>query len=704
MYEERREMWGGMRRRSYAQVGGKSLEFEVLNNGNGFQTVEMIERGKGGVFRIEISEECTRWFSQVLCQASNIQGNVWKDWRFPDERFPVLVSARSNRWGEVLKFSMTLGRGGTRPKYKMLCFPTGEEKKGWAKVGEKLAFFVQAQERKEPKGPHLRERQNGVQKRNMITNIEVGNATPVRVEINSKGLVMNGEEWTKMVICATTDKGVDWCWVKEQILRKFRGVRMSFLDNGEAIVDMGNVREAEQIAALPPLWTEGWVVTFRRWRPMEGSLNRESDRMEDFWIRFKGIPLQLRNKQVVESLTKTCGILIQIDDSSLIFGCSTQRVKIKGGGSRPLPRSIWLEEKAYEFLITVTLEGNKEWEEESGERPIQNFTQRDDDVERSAVRGTVQREDQFDRFPTYAQVTASPSLNRPPGFEQVRIQHKSPSQAKQTQGEGACDHGPNMGMLNRGSDSNGLKIIESRSVVMETPITTGMDQCFDSREAPSGDRSESVRPNGKIHSKLAKNFFWANKSQRWPNWAKNNVRKNNRRSLRRGKSKERSAIEEMVSPMLLSGKGKGIQFEGGRRMVLLKRDQVGEVAVCSTEVREDCLQETTSTSSIKGQNTQVFSDGEVVVSTPLRDEVMQKLKDSLLNCSSDEQMEEWIKRLVLPLSSQLGVEAVGEAEKLEALYRELCQQNEKMKTQNDGLFGDYPMDDPDAEGGEGGMT
>ncbi|KAF5200988.1 hypothetical protein FRX31_009423 [Thalictrum thalictroides] len=254
------------------------------------------------------------------------------------------TAARKNRRGEVLKFNLTFGRGGGRPKFKLLCFPARENKEGWAEMGAKLLQLLEVDAGFG--GANVFKREEGMKPPPQIDNFAVRNSSSVRVEIKSRGPVTNGEEWARAVICSSTDSEVDWIWVKEKVDSRFLGGCLRVLDNGEAVLMMKTVREAEQIAEFTPLWTESGVVTFRRWRPNEGSLDLVHERVNNFWISFKGIPLHLRNKAVVESLASACGSLIQIDEDSLTFGCGTQRAKLKGEGKRPLPRSVWLEEKS----------------------------------------------------------------------------------------------------------------------------------------------------------------------------------------------------------------------------------------------------------------------------------------------------------------------------------------------------------------------
>ncbi|KAF5182093.1 hypothetical protein FRX31_028317 [Thalictrum thalictroides] len=87
------------------------MEFEIFSDGEGSQSVEMIERGRKGVYKVVISEACAHWFGKVLCEASYVKVELaGKVWRFTDVQNPVLVTTMKNRWGELIKFNMTMGR------------------------------------------------------------------------------------------------------------------------------------------------------------------------------------------------------------------------------------------------------------------------------------------------------------------------------------------------------------------------------------------------------------------------------------------------------------------------------------------------------------------------------------------------------------------------------------------------------------------
>ncbi|KAF5194776.1 hypothetical protein FRX31_015640 [Thalictrum thalictroides] len=537
-----------------------------------------------------------------------------------------------------------------------------------------------------------------------IDNFAVRNSSSVRVEIKSRGPVTNGEEWARAVICSSTDSEVDWIWVKEKVDSRFPGGCLRLLDNGEAVLMMNTIREAEQIAVFTPLWTERGVVTFRRWRPNEGSLDLVHERVNDFWISFKGIPLHLRNKAVVESLASACGSLIQIDEDSLIFGCGTQRAKLKGEGKRPLPRSVWLEEKSYEFLITVTPENNNSWETEQktltgiSRAPAPNVG------ENFSWRGPKQKEtDQF-RPVSYAHIVASPSLSRPPGFELAKAQNFSPSSVRCVNQERS--NGLETQQPQRSNDQVelGPQVIDLRVPTFETPFLLQKE----AQETSMGG-GDQVRSRTHIFSKQPSMMqqFWANKSQRWAIWANHNAKKrNNRRGKRRSKSKERSLIEKMGSPLILSRKGKEVVGENDKQVDCegkskgIESDSIDNSFVPLSNWQNQGRKAIPCSST---PSNRANVDREVVLSTPSREEIMEKLKESLFKCSSEEQIEVWIKWLVMPLAEQLGVKEDGNIDGMEQLYRELCQQDLLGNDQHEEHFGDLPMDDPNevGEGSEG---
>ncbi|KAF5182096.1 hypothetical protein FRX31_028320 [Thalictrum thalictroides] len=417
---------------------------------------------------------------------------------------------------------------------------------------------------------------------------------------------------------------MDWNWVRSEICKKFQNVKMGFLDNGEAVVEMISICEVEHIAVLPPLWTERGVVTFRRWRPTEGSLNLEHDRVDDFWICLKVTP-------------------------ELNKAWEGSQVVVRNQSRIPFRQA----EVGGEQLGTTGPLGNME-------RPI-----------------------------TYAQVaTSSPS--RPPGFEQVQAQRRSEITVRQDKVDGG-----------NGLEAQKVQNLGSQCWEDHTPIHRSQD-LLDPRRDDISDEAQSRRTKmfQRSHA-LSKtglsNQFWTTKAQRWFTWRKcNNQKRPNRRGNHRSKSRERTLSALIVSPTILSRKGKELVVEG------VQNGEEGGITVVSDEGSFEGSDVVVSLQPLNGgaPGSSVVhlngerDDNEVEKAMPNNEDLMAKLKKNLMECTSEEQIEMWIKRLVSPLAKQLGVVGVGNSNEMEQLCRDLCRGDLSLE-KHDECFGDLPMDDPE---------
>ncbi|KAF5200989.1 hypothetical protein FRX31_009424, partial [Thalictrum thalictroides] len=113
----------------------------------------------------------------------------------------------------------------------------------------------------------------------------------------------------------------------------------------------------------------------------------------------------------------------------------------------------------------------------------------------------------------------------------------------------------------------------------------------------------------------------------------------------------------MGSPLILSRKGKEVVGENDKQVDCegkskgIESDSIDNSFVHLSNWRNQGRRALPCSSTpINRANV----DREVVLSTPSREKIMEKLKESLFKCSSEEQIEVWIKWLVMPLVEKLG--------------------------------------------------
>ncbi|KAF5184474.1 hypothetical protein FRX31_025939, partial [Thalictrum thalictroides] len=146
--------------------------------------------------------------------------------------------------------------------------------------------------------------------------------------------------------------------------------------------------------------------------------------------------------------------------------------------------------------------------------------------------------------------------------------------------------------------------------------------------------------------------LWAPKWQRFAN----TVAQQTRKARSRSRSKPRTISSGHLVHALPS-KGKESLDVGDSRAE----------SVCSqTSVEEEGVESTQEVDNVP--ETQAHNERDE------RLQVVQNLKESLLRCKSEEEIEIWLKWLVSPLSGALGVTDERGSEEVEKLYRQLCKQ------------------------------
>ncbi|KAF5203536.1 hypothetical protein FRX31_006880 [Thalictrum thalictroides] len=258
--------------------------------------------------------------------------------------------------------------------------------------------------------------------------IQVTKTSLPRVEIQSKKGIFNEVWWSLAVIGKPYGGRVDWKWAEEKIKFVFLEVEIRSLDNGEIMLFFDNVEEKEKILQMAPLSGIGGTIKFRPWEASEGSLPWIPVGEKLLCVALKGIPFHLRTEEVVREIAMACGGFVEVNDASLNFGCSEQRVRVGGSMALTTPRSVILAEEDKEFSIMVVPEnsdlwGDKPWEwPEMDDRSMEEET--DDEAEQPPVSNN-QRIDGGERKLSYAEVVISSDNMGPPGFTNRDLENEN---------------------------------------------------------------------------------------------------------------------------------------------------------------------------------------------------------------------------------------------------------------------------------------
>ncbi|KAF5179269.1 hypothetical protein FRX31_031144 [Thalictrum thalictroides] len=698
----------------YFKIQSKTFRLDFVGGSLDESQIQISEFGKKGSFKATISPGCAKWLGNILCDLISVEREEFRSWEIIDKGTPVVAVARENRAGEVLQVFFH-GRRGTK-QAKCICFPAGWARNGWKEMGKGLLGLVMPTsdlnsvmantQGKKPLGK--------IQEVNKGLTVKCSsNALYPVAEVQAERAVANVQWWKQAMMCGSSNPFVDWEWVRAKIYNRFGGATLRVLDSGEAVVFLSNDADREELERLPPLEAEGCVIKFRRWTPVEGGLPYNKNLSKPYWLTLKGIPLHLRVKKVVESLAGICGEMMEIDEPSLNFGVSNQRVKIKSSDLLMIPRLIFLEERGYKFKIQVMVEANEQWEKSwlaaEKEKESENQGMEKADVAQSKGGKEVVSEEPVESSRSFAEVVSSSYGSLPPGFKDTPpiiqisnsqnlnlenrwsafncLEQEENSNSQQDEIWSPRDRSPGREEGSRAQDQTvSLEGVEMLQAQRQEKGSLDDKRPKERRYTP-GPVSVPIR-NGPKWGVFRPNRFGLGPNLPFkfaPTHRKFRMEKENcdpnpsqpqiqilKRATDKGKEKQREicSIEEEV-------------FHTDER----------DLPAISTPIHGDAVEENILSDTEGARDPQEGgvdgSEGQ-----EQRKRTVEALKRSLLRCKTGEDIDIWIRWLASPMAGLLGVDGENNTEIIDAMFKKFCKEGNLEFCQED-LFDDAPMDDPE---------
>ncbi|KAF5180842.1 hypothetical protein FRX31_029571 [Thalictrum thalictroides] len=372
------KMMGLSRNKKWVVIEQKSYELEFIQANRRAMQVTVVERAMGRTFRTNTSEEGAKWMGTFLCEASVKEVKpLW----YQDDSVSIMGGIQQNEKGAYVRFTCyTKNTGG---KGKVLCFPAGVEKDGWAVAGLSIwALFNQdpqsnqrnkqfsAQDKGEEVWPTLNNEvrgqgksilegtgRNGKQQRSNEGVIikQAAVVGPSRVEVVANHGVLNASWWGVAVICTPSVRMEKWEPILEKVCSCFGEADLTMLKSGEALVFLKDKQAAEKLASMNPLSCDGIIVSFRRWTPFFNAIQLERFNPQQHLIHLIGIPLHLKKKPVVEELIQSFCSKMEVVEESMNISQNVAIVRIWDAKWESIPRVLTLEERGYVHKIIVEI-------------------------------------------------------------------------------------------------------------------------------------------------------------------------------------------------------------------------------------------------------------------------------------------------------------------------------------------------------------
>ncbi|KAF5185202.1 hypothetical protein FRX31_025213 [Thalictrum thalictroides] len=339
-------------------VEGKTFEFLLQVGGNGIQKLLVTEIGGKGTFKGSFSGEGGRWVGKLLCQISFEEDHEGLLFRTPDRT--ITANVRRNNFGTYLQ--VLLFNKSDKRNYSVLCFPSGEGKKGWSVLGATFRELTDVNSSSArpvlpcPIQHNLTTLREDVTYADACTNNGKLYREQPRVSMHTHGGVNHASWWLTTVICTTDCANPNWEWLEGRIRELFEGAKVKPQSEGGALVFLKSEDCVSRILSLPPLVTWEGYFSFQKWNPECGTVSNLLTEKE-VWLSFLGVPLHLRTKEVVASMAKQCGDVRNIEvESPLMSMNSGCRAKIHTKSLGSIPRIISLEERGYVSDIWVEVD------------------------------------------------------------------------------------------------------------------------------------------------------------------------------------------------------------------------------------------------------------------------------------------------------------------------------------------------------------
>lgn len=95
------------------------------------------ERGKDFIRRTSFGLQTMEWISQVMLEASKVQGNIVRRWKKNDTLSETFVSRNYNKFGRYISIVSLRGRGRS-----VLIIPEMAFNVGWKDIADKVGRFI----------------------------------------------------------------------------------------------------------------------------------------------------------------------------------------------------------------------------------------------------------------------------------------------------------------------------------------------------------------------------------------------------------------------------------------------------------------------------------------------------------------------------------------------------------------------------------
>ncbi|KAF5204039.1 hypothetical protein FRX31_006375 [Thalictrum thalictroides] len=222
---------------------------------------------------------------KILCECSV---ELLKSKRYQDQWVSILGAIKQNNNEPYVEFAFYMKN--ESKKYRIICFPAGEDNEGWVDGGLMLlALFnsgirlagVQSLNFKtlvHKPGSHFEEREwPNLKHTNKPTPVQkMGEDTSLNLQkfiVESRNGLLNYSWWKSAMICKPSVRLNSWRPILAKIIEVFRETSITGLETGEAIVFLQSQEVALQLANMKPLTFNGTEIEFKRWTPEFNSVD-----------------------------------------------------------------------------------------------------------------------------------------------------------------------------------------------------------------------------------------------------------------------------------------------------------------------------------------------------------------------------------------------------------------------------------------------
>ncbi|KAF5195911.1 hypothetical protein FRX31_014502 [Thalictrum thalictroides] len=181
-----------------------------------------------------------------------------------------------------------------------------------------------------------------------------GNEAYLKMEGQEK--ILNSEKWLKVVVMEGTIKGsIELGDIINEVEKKLVGATCKAMESGELMIFLQTEKEAVELARAGKKTFGGIVFKIQRWKCEMNSIMGALT-VVDRWVWLRGVPYHLKTEEVIKRIGSTIGDIREIEEESLKVESSGVRIKIKMFDLSKCPRYITVKEKGYNYIIVIVPE------------------------------------------------------------------------------------------------------------------------------------------------------------------------------------------------------------------------------------------------------------------------------------------------------------------------------------------------------------